>query len=448
MANAYFYSNIAVPTTLSGNINNTIGTCTVADTTGWPTSYPFIISLDFNTANEELVKVTNNAAGTLTITRGFGSTTAVSHSSGAAVRHVLNAVDFTDFRTHEAATSGAHGITGSFVGTTDTQTLTNKTLTAPTVNNGTYASGGSLAGTFTGTPTFSGNLTFSGTPNFTAGASLDGGTYTGAPTFNGNVVFSANPVFQGTSNYNTATSIIQFTKGSTAQVAEGFQVSGDTFDRHRVYPDGLHEWGAGNISRDTDLYRSAAKILGTHSSIRSEPTDTALDGLMVNLPTSTTGDMLNLRVNAAIQAAMDSSGNFRIYQGNSPLTYIPTWGNVGTATFSSNTGTYWRMGKVIFVTIYAVLSANGSGTSNITVTMPSNVSRATRQCLTVHSESNGPGGSHLAGGEVVFFVGGSGAVADRVRWDDNSAVNNEASVQGQDLLSGGIITIQGWYREA
>lgn len=448
MANAYFYSNIAVPTTLSGNINNTIGTCTVADTTGWPTSYPFIISLDFNTANEELVKVTNNAAGTLTITRGFGSTTAVSHSSGAAVRHVLNAVDFTDFRTHEGATSGAHGITGSFVGTSDTQTLTNKTLTAPTVNNGTYASGGSFAGTFTGTPTFSGAVVFSGTPSFTAGASLDGGTYTGTPTFSGNLTFSGSPIFSGTAQFNSATSIIQFTKVTTAQVALGAQISGDTFDRYRLFPDGAMEWGTGATTRDTFLYRSAAKILGTTSSFRTEPTDTALDGLMVNLPTSTTGDMLNLRVNSAIQAAMDSSGNFRIYQGNSPSTYIPTWGNAGTAAFSSNTGTYWRLGKVVFVTVYAVVSTAGSGTGNLTVTMPTNVSRATRQCLTVHSESNGPGGSHLAGGEVVFFVGGSGAVADRIRWDDNSATNNEASVQGQDLLVGGIITIQGWYREA
>lgn len=132
MANARYYSSIAPPTTLTGGIGPSNTSIPVASTAGLPGSTPFTLSLDYGAANEELVDVTAVGGLTLTVTRGVDGTAATTHNIGAVVRHVTSARDFTESRTHEASTSGVHGVTGNLVGTTDTQTLSNKTLSAAT----------------------------------------------------------------------------------------------------------------------------------------------------------------------------------------------------------------------------------------------------------------------------------------------------------------------------
>jgi hypothetical protein len=435
VANALFYSNVAQQTTLSGSISSGSTSINVGATTGFP-STPFILALDFGAATEELVSVSAVAGTTLTCTRGYGGTSAQSHSLGAVVRHVYNAQDATDFRTHEASTGAVHGLTGSIVGTSDTQTLSAKTLTNPTIN------AAALSGTFTGNPTLSGNATFSGT---LTGAGGLAGTFTGGPTFSGA------PLFTGGPNFNSA---------APANASLSTAVTGDAFDRLRIQSDGKHLWGPGSGTRDTNLYRSGIGILSTDNAffaagtITGAPTSTVVDALAANLPSGTAGDLLNLRVNNAIQAAMGNDGQFRTYGGNSPTPWVTTVTNQGSATFNTNNGWYWRVGKMVYVNIYLGVNVAGSGTGLVTVTMPSNVDRTTRQCLLIHSESNGAGssgqGSELVsairGGECVFFTSGSGATSDRIRIDLGSG--NEANLQGSNLLAGGLIAIQGWYREA
>lgn len=132
MANARYYSSIAPATTLTGGVGPSNTTIAVASTAGLPGSTPYTLSLDYGAANEELVDVTAVGGLTLTVTRGVDGTSATSHNIGAVVRHVTSARDFTESRTHEASSSGIHGVTGSVVGTTDTQTLSNKTLSMAT----------------------------------------------------------------------------------------------------------------------------------------------------------------------------------------------------------------------------------------------------------------------------------------------------------------------------
>jgi hypothetical protein len=153
----------------------------------------FTVAIDVDTINEEIVYVTGTSGDTLTISRGQAGTgtpgvSGIAHSAGATVKHVLTSDDLIFFRNNASpvasfafsgSTSGATTVqatavagsttltlpaaTDTLVGraTTDTltnktidtasntitgavtltgtQTLTNKTLTSPTINTGTLS---------------------------------------------------------------------------------------------------------------------------------------------------------------------------------------------------------------------------------------------------------------------------------------------------------------------
>lgn len=250
MANARFYSSIAPATTLTSGVNAVATTISVVSTAGLPGTTPYTLSLDYGVAGEELVDVTAVAGLNLTVTRGVDGTSAASHNTGATVRHVTSARDFTESRTHEASASAVHGVTGALVGLTDTQTLTNKTLTSPTINSGT------LTGTFAGAHTYSGAVTQSGGGTMT-------GTFAGNPTFSGTPVFGAmtiNGTIGGTSNFSSA---IQSFRTNATDASYSANHGSAAFDQFRILMNGKHEWGPGTASRDTFLYRNGVNTLKT-----------------------------------------------------------------------------------------------------------------------------------------------------------------------------------------
>lgn len=162
MAQSRFYSANAQPTVLTANITPTSTIIQVAQTVGFPATTPFILALDYGNASEEVVLCTAVAGLSLTVTRGYDSTSATAHNAGAAVRHTWTAMDGNDSRAHEGSNSGVHGVVGNVVGTTDTQTLSNKTLNSPTFTGSVVMNSPTITGTVAGNATYSG-ITVSGT---------------------------------------------------------------------------------------------------------------------------------------------------------------------------------------------------------------------------------------------------------------------------------------------
>jgi hypothetical protein len=132
------YSSRAQQTTLSssitsGDVSMSVGSG--ANLMGGKTpavGETYTVVIDPDTALEEIVDVSNYASGnTLTIARGRDGSTAVAHSAGAIIRHMVIGRDLQESNDHIEATTG-HGATGAVVGTTNTQTLTNKDLSSAT----------------------------------------------------------------------------------------------------------------------------------------------------------------------------------------------------------------------------------------------------------------------------------------------------------------------------
>lgn len=422
MANSRYYSSIAAATNLQVTVTPSDTSIQVASSTGFPNTFPFTLSLDYGSANEELVEATSGGPMIFTVTRAIDGTSATTHNGGAVVRHVSSARDFTDSRTHEASTSGVHGITGSFVDTASAQTISNKTLTSPVINN----------------PTVNG--TVSGTP-----------TIVGGPLFNANP-----PIFE-----------------RTTDTADTWKVrkAGDTNTRLSALANGTLQWGPGNAAQDTNLYRSAANVLQTDDnfvvlgetrSIRTAASDlsytatvggdsvtrftTKADGTMAWGPGNAAQDTTLSRSSSGTLSTSNItlSGNLTytgdLISGTAWNTYTPSWQAATTnptlGLGGSLTGRWRQVGKTVFVNIYVQQGGAGASAGSGAYTLSLPVVSFTggtfyvgdAQILNSAGTSRFGGQTITTGGSqnVAIYIpeiSGGNATGKLVRWDPTTPIS-------------------------
>jgi hypothetical protein len=214
------YSSRSQQTTLTGALNTTATSITVVSASALlggasvGAGETFTIVINPDTAVEEIVDIYSASgspvsSNTLTIVRGVENAgTGQSHSAGSVVRHMAIGRDFREANDHIENVTTAHGLTvADVVTTTNTKTLTNKTISA-------------ADNTLTGVATLTGTQTLTNksltSPTIT-GTGAIAGTFTGNLTGNvtGNVSGTAG---SATGNAATATAL---------QTARNFQLTGD-----------------------------------------------------------------------------------------------------------------------------------------------------------------------------------------------------------------------------
>jgi hypothetical protein len=86
------YKGAAASTTITAGINTSDTTCSLAATTGWPSTaaVPFFVVIDPGTSSEEKCSATISGS-TLTLTRAQDDTSAATHASGATIYPVFTA---------------------------------------------------------------------------------------------------------------------------------------------------------------------------------------------------------------------------------------------------------------------------------------------------------------------------------------------------------------------
>lgn len=129
---------------------------------------------------------------------------------------------------------------------------------------------------------------------------------------------------------------------------------------------------------------------------------------------------------------------------NDKQTFTPSFNNGGSATYTTQSGFYFQVGKLVYFNAYMAINAGGSGSTALTFNGPPlDPDRTNRQAVLFAATSLG-GGNSVRTGFVISYTGGSGIIWDAIFTTQNT-VDDMAGLEGSNLSSGALIVINGWY---
>lgn len=334
-----YYSSTAVDTNLAVGISASATSMVVASVTGFPTSYPYTLAIDYDTSLEELVNVVGASGTTLTLGttvgvaditgRGVdqGSGYRIAHAAGAVVKHIISGRDVREPQEHIAATTSVHGITdtAALVTATSTTTMTNKSLTAPVITGIADVTAGTLALGTTGSITAN-----STTITATELGYVDGVTSSIQTQFNAKAPI-ASPTFTGTVTIPTGASITSPTITSPTISGGGLSGTNVSFSGGGTLNLGVSTTTALTANATYITSGEVAALSGVTSAIQGQFT-TLTSSVNSKLPSANIQSGKGTTSSTADGAISTTSVNFSTAFTNAPIVTVTPVRTFATAT--------------------------------------------------------------------------------------------------------------------